>query len=304
MADRSVCLIQNPFSGHRPKQHELDDALDWLQVQGWSVERRHTRYPGHARELAVEAAARGVAVVLVCGGDGTINEVINGIAGTGTAMAVIPAGTINLWAREVGIPTSPLAAVRVLESGERREVDLGRANGRHFLMLVSAGTDSSAIHAVTPLAKRRWGRSAYVAAGLYDLFRRGGRQMTVIADDERFSGNTLVAIAGNTRLYGGVMLAAYRARVDDGLLDLCLYGGRHWGHLAVHAVRTRFLRHDLARNVVYRQVRHIRIESEQPVPLQLDGEPFGLTPAEIEIVPGALFVIVPPVAGNPLFSTP
>lgn len=304
MAERRVCLIQNPASGRRGSTRDLEAALHWLRSRGWQVERRQTRHPGHARELAADAAARGVEVTLVCGGDGTINEAVNGIAGTGTALAIIPAGTVNLWAKEMGIPRQARAAVRLLEAGERRRVDLGRANGRYFLMLASAGADSRAVQAVTPARKRRWGRSAYLIVGLYELVRHGGRQMTVTVDGERFRGRMLTVIAGNTRLYGGVVRATYRAQIDDGLLDLCIYGGRHRRMLAWHALWTSLQRHDLKRNVVYRRARRIRIESEQPLPLQLDGDPFGATPAEIEVVEGGLLVIVPPVAGNPLFGRP
>ncbi len=293
MPQRTVRLIVNPHSGHRPGDAELTAAAAWLEGRGWVVDRVKTERPGHACELAREAAAQAYDAVLVCGGDGSINEVVNGIAGTDTALGLIPTGTVNIWARETGIPINVLAAARTLDEGVRRRVDLGLANGRYFLMLLSVGVDSTAVAAVTPVMKRRWGRFAYFVAGLSDLFRHGGRRMIITADNERFSGTTLVAIAGNSRLYGGVLLPTYRARIDDGLLDLCLYGGQRWHDVARHGAVTLLRRHDRAADVVYRQVKRIRIETESPVAVQTDGEAAGMTPVQIEVVPAALTVIVP-----------
>lgn len=304
MPERTARLIVNPHSGHRPSDAELSAAGAWLEARGWTVDQVKTLRVGHGRELAAEAAASNYDAVLVCGGDGSINEVVNGLAGTNTALALIPAGTVNIWARETGIPRNTLAAARTLHDGVRRRVDLGRANGRYFLMLLSVGVDSMAVASVNPMMKRRWGRMAYFAAGVSDLLRQGGRQMVVTADDERFSGATLVAIAGNSRLYGGLLLPAFRALVDDGLLDLCLYRGSRWHDVARHAMVTLLRRHDRAVDVVYRQVKRITIETETPVAVQTDGEAAGTTPVQIEVVPAALTVVVPRDGPTGLFLKP
>jgi YegS/Rv2252/BmrU family lipid kinase len=301
--NRRVRLILNPRSGRRPSPERLSEAINWLQHRGWAVDRRPTATPDDARHLAAQAAAEGFDAVLVCGGDGTINGAVNGLAGSDTALAVIPAGTVNIWAREAGISRRPLEAVRLLEDGVRRRVDLGVANGRRFLMLASAGTDAYAVRAVSPAAKRRLGRYAYLVAGLRDLVTQGGRQMTVEAGGGRFAGRALVAIVGNTRLYGGALKATHRARLADGLLDLCLYAGNGWASLATHAARTLFGRHEGSAGVLYRQAHRITISGPMPMPYQVDGEYAGETPVTFEVLPASLTVVLPRSAlGSPLFS--
>ena len=301
MNQRTVRLIVNPRSGHRPTPAQLGAAARWLTARGWRVEQRVTRGAGHARQLAAEAAAAGCDVVLVCGGDGTINEVVNAIAGTRTALAVIPSGTVNVWAREVEIPFPTMAAVALLETGERRLVDLGRAGERYFLLLASAGTDSEAVRAVTADRKRRWGRSIYVVEAVRDLLQHGGRLMTIEADGERIVGRVLLAVVGNSRLYGGVFNATYHARLDDGLLDLCIYTGSGWWELAKHIARTIVRRHDRHKRVVYRQARRIRIHSADPIAVQADGEHIGETSISFDAVPNALLVVIPRGLASPLF---
>jgi YegS/Rv2252/BmrU family lipid kinase len=289
-APRRVRLLLNPSAGRRPRAERLAPALAWLEARGWLVEQRTTEGSGHAQELAAEAAGGGYETVLVCGGDGTINEAVNGLAGSDTALAVMPAGTVNVWAREAGIPRQPEAAVRLLEEGERHRVDLGRANDRFFLLLASVGTDSYAVRAVSAAAKRRWGRYAFIAAGLRDLALHGGRQIRVEGEGGSYSGSTLVAVVGNTRLYGGLLRATYRACIDDGLLDLCLYpGGRL--QLAGHLLRTLAGRHEP--RALYRQGRRFVISGAEPMPYELDGEYAGETPLTIESIPSALTVVTP-----------
>lgn len=301
MSARRVRVIVNPLAGHRPREDRFQAALAWLAVQGWAVERRESEWAGHARLLAADAAEAGCDAVLACGGDGTINEVVNGLAGSQTALAALPAGTVNIWAREVGLPRDPLGSVRLLAEGGRRRVDLGRAGERYFLLLASVGTDSFAVRAVSPAAKRRFGRYAFVGAGLWDLLRHGGRPMTILADGRRLRGRTLVAVIGNTRLYGGVLSATHRARLDDGLLDLCLYPGRFAPRLAAHAVNTLLSRHDRS-GAVYLQARRIQFDGPAPLPVQADGEYIGETPMTFSVAPAALTVIVPPGLRSPLFG--
>jgi YegS/Rv2252/BmrU family lipid kinase len=294
----------NPLSGNLPDERALASATTWLQDRGWAVDRHQTECSGHAKALAAAAAASGFDVVVVCGGDGTVNEAVNGIAGTGTALAVIPAGTANVWAKEIGVRRDTLFAARCVDEGERHRVDVGSADGRYFLLLATVGTDSQAVFAVTAARKRRWGRLVYVAAGLDDLFRNGGRSMVIDADGERIATRALVAIAGNSRSYGGVMVAALHAHMDDGLLDLCVYTGRGWRELAGHAWRTIRHRHDRSAGVIYRQVRSIRIEPTHPVAVEVDGEYIGRSPMTFQIVPKALTVIVPRGLRSPLFTEP
>ena len=296
-----LTVIANPYAGRHGRLARLDAALALLTQRGWRVERLTTGAPGHAQELAAHAAAAGSDCVLVCGGDGTINEAVNGLAGSETALAVLPAGTVNLWAKEVGLPTEPERAVRLILSGERRRVDLGRAGERYFLMLASVGVDAYAVQAVTAERKRRWGRYAYAAAGIADLLSHGGRPLAIEAGGIRFRGRALAPVIGNTRLYGGLLYATHLARIDDGLLDLRVYAGTGARQLLPQLVRTIAGRPPRA-DEVYLQKRELRIAGPRSLPVQADGEHIGALPMTFRAVPTALTVVVPRGLRSPLFT--
>ncbi len=300
MTRKLLSVIVNPYAGRRLRFARLGAALDQLERRGWVVEQHSTEKPGHACSLAARAAHAGSDAVLVCGGDGTINEAVNGLANSETALAVLPAGTVNLWAKEVGLSDDPAAAVRLVHLGERRRVDLGRAGERYFLMLASVGVDAYAVRAVTAARKQRWGRFAFAAAGIFDLLSHGGRPLAIEAGELRFRGRALAAIVGNTRLYGGILNATDRARIDDGLLDLRIYAGSGLRHLLPQAART-LARRPLNTNEVYVQTPRIRIAAPRPLPVQADGEHIGTTPILFTAAPRALTVIVPPGLRSPLF---
>jgi diacylglycerol kinase (ATP) len=302
---RSLLAVVNPRAGRPADLRRLHDALRGLERRGWSVDIRGTLWPQHARQMTETAVRQGCEAVLAVGGDGTINEVVNGLTGSATALAVLPAGTVNVWAREAHVPAEADAAVRLLERGQRVSIDLGRAGGRYFLMLASAGVDSVAVRTVSSAA-RPWKRESYVLSGLRDLFRHGGRPMSFTVGDaepvEMLSARTLLAICGNTRLYGGVLQLTSRARLDDGLLDLCVLTGGGPTALAGHALRALPGKHLESAAVVYRQARRFRIDADTPVPVQLDGEHAGTTPVVFSAAPRALTVVLPPDLRSPLFG--
>ena len=302
MSERRLRVILNPYAGHPPDPRAVLAALRALEQRGWTVERRRTSGPASACALAARAAADGCEAVLVCGGDGTINEVVNGLAGTNTALAVLPAGTVNIWAREAHLSRRPHAAVLLVDEGERRRVDLGRAGERYFLLLSSTGADGVAVRDVSPAEKRRFGRYAYFARGAHALVRNGGTALRVESSAGAIEGRFVALVIGNTRLYAGILPVAEHARLDDGLLDLCAYRGTGWPSLLPHATRTLLRRHRGAASVEYVQSPWFRISSPAALPYQLDGEFAGETPYAVTAVPAALTVIVPRGLRSPLFG--
>ena len=140
---RETLIIVNPAAHNVPSRKRLDEAERWLRSQGWQVEWRQTEGPRQATELAAAAAARGLPLLFVCGGDGTLNEAANGLAGSETALAPIRAGTVNIWAKEVGFPRKPAQAVQAAVEGDRRRIDLGRAGDRYFLLMAGYGLDGA-----------------------------------------------------------------------------------------------------------------------------------------------------------------
>lgn len=279
-------------------------------MAGHHLEIHTTSRGGEATEVAREAARQGVHTVFACGGDGTVREVVEGVAHTSTAMGVLPAGTANVWAHEARIPLDLESALALAVRGRRVLIDTGLANGRRFLLMCSAGFDASTVRAMEGShAKRRLGRAAYAIEGVRRAMRTPGRQATIEADGLPLERNMLMAVVGNTRLFGGVMQLSSRAVVDDGMLDLCVlsdtpsHGATHRIALAWAAFRGVLPR--LAERkrpgVDYVQAQRVSIEASTPLDVQADGDWVGQTPVTIEADAASLWVLVPR-RPNPLWT--
>lgn len=248
-------------------------------------------------ELAVE---RGADVVMACGGDGTVRSVAEALAGTGVAMGLIPAGTGNLLARTLGTPQEVVPATRVALSGDDRKIDVGRVRlvgaeeERLFLVMAGTGFDA-AIMANTPeTLKGRVGPLAYVISGFRAMRGRRVRVTLTLDDQPPMRRRTRTVLVGNTgTLLGGLMLMP-KASVSDGVLDVVnIAPSSLAGWLAV-AGRVITRRHRGHERVEHWQARRVLIESDQPQPSQLDGDPVGeVTGLEIRVDPGVLVMRVP-----------
>lgn len=301
-SDMTACLlIHNPASRHGGGPRPPHEIIDVVRAAGWRFEVAVTERDGHATELARDAAARGIDVVVVHGGDGTVNEAVNGIAGSATALGVIPAGTANVWAKEIGMPRFAGTAMQAIVRGERRRIDLGRAGPRYFLLMAGVGLDAAIVPHVNPWLKRRLGVLAYLLAGAITALRTKPWHASLRIDGTARRGPVYWLLAGNTRSYGGLVDVTYRARADDGLLDVAIMRRGGAFHLLVDGIRLLRRRHDRSPNVDYVRARTVDIEMAG-LPVQLDGELAGRTPLRIKSVPDALTVIVPAGLRSPLFS--
>ncbi len=301
---RDALIIVNPAVRNLPKPQKLREAEAYLREEGWQVHIQETQGPGDAISLAGHAAASGLRLLFVCGGDGTLNEAANGLAGSDTALAVIPAGTVNIWAREAGFRKEPLHAVRQAARGEHRRIDLGRAGSRRFLLMAGYGLDAAVAAGASPWIKRRIGAAAYAVSALRRAVSYRGQQIVLRLDGKEERAEILMLLAGNTRNYAGLVQITPEAVADDGLLDLCVYTGRGTADILGHALRTILKRHRKSKNVLYRRVKRIELEWRQPLLVQLDGDAFHASPQEITIEPAALWVAVPSGFRSPLFAGP
>jgi YegS/Rv2252/BmrU family lipid kinase len=296
----SALLIRNPVARHRLDDETLSRVIDVAVEAGWQIETVVTDREGAATLLARDAASRGVDVIVVHGGDGTLNEAVNGLAGTDTAVAVLRGGTANIWAKETGIPKDPVKGMHAIVAGERRRVDLGIANGRYFLLMCGVGLDAAIVARVGQRAKRRLGALAYIVEGVSAVLRMKAWR-TDVEIDATHEPSLYWLVAGNTRSYGGAVQITHRAVADDGLLDIALM--RRGGVLRVIADGARVLlrRHEGSSNVRYVRAHSLAIDAPG-IPVQLDGEACGTTPLRIEVAPMALNVIVPAGLRSPLFT--
>jgi YegS/Rv2252/BmrU family lipid kinase len=301
---KEAIIIVNPSARKLPKRARFIEADQWLRAHGWSAEWVETAGPGDATGLATKAAKDGVPLLLVCGGDGTLNEAVNGLAGTETAMAVIPAGTVNLWAREVGLMKRPVEAVRLAVEGVRRRVDLGRAGERYFLLMAGYGVDAAVAHRVSHGIKGRLGAAAYALSAARQAMVYRSSRIDVTMDGERRAMNVLQLIAGNTRNYAGLTQVTREALVDDGRLDLCVYEGRSRWDILWLSLLTLLGRHGRSRKVTQRRVERLELTWQTPLLAQLDGEAIAESPVEVTVAPAALWVMTPRGLKSPLFSRP
>ncbi len=294
-------LIVNSAAG----QHRTDDVQTEL-VEAFQSELpaiSYTDAAGDAERHAFDGAMSGkFDAIVAVGGDGTVNEVVNGLMaaqarGKSATLGVIPTGTSNILASELRIPWPDIASsVDVLLGGRTQKIDLCRQNDRYFLLMASFGIDAEAVRDVFLPLKGIVGPGAYVMSGLAALAKYEPSKMTLSLDDEVVTFDAFLAVVANVSNYAlaGVKIAPFAA-IDDGWLDVCIFEKPPLHRIGfVGQVMLMLARRHLGDpRFRYYRARKVRIESQPQVAAQLDGDPIGDTPVEIEIVPNALNIIVP-----------
>jgi YegS/Rv2252/BmrU family lipid kinase len=298
---REALIIVNPAAHNAPSERRLEELYLWMQANGWRVSWEATEKRGDGTTMAGRAAERRVPLVIACGGDGTVNEVINGLAGSESTLGTIPAGTSNIWAREVGLDKKLIDCVEAMITGERRKVDLGRVGDRYFLLLAGFGIDAAITQSVPLSIKERVGAAAYAISAAKETIRWQAKPIAVRIDGVERELDVLMAFVGNTRMYAGITRITPTAIVDDGLLDVCIYAGKGRRDILFHTARTLLQLHRRNKNVIYRRARKVEFDWNEPLPVQLDGDPLDYCPNEVRVEPGCLWVAVPADIRTPLF---
>ena len=310
MDSRNTMLIFNPAAGARDVRRELGQVIAFLEQRGWQVDLRETRRATDATTFARQAVTMGKETVLVVGGDGTVNEVINGLAGSEVAVGLLPAGTGNVWAMEMRLPIpSPirwrtlLDATRNLVRGEVRHIDLGRVKGRYFLLWGGIGLDAQVTQRMEPRTRttKKLGALAYAVAAFLVAKDFRGTRARVVADGQKIRTRSMLIIISNAQLYARIARIASRAYLDDGLLDVCVFKGSGLPMTLLHVAHILTERHLQDPRVAYIQARQVIVETKRPLPVQVDGDHIGTTPVTFEAVPQALRIIVPPEVPSWLF---
>lgn len=300
-------IVANPTSGGAQSMaalRELAETARWLTERGLPTELRLTRGVGHATELAREAAVAGLDMVIAAGGDGTVNDVIQALAGYRTALGVLPTGTVNVWAREMGIGLSAVDARETLLHGVRRRVDLGRAGQRYFLMMAGIGFDAEVARRVEHGRLKRFGLKLleYLGTVLLLSVTHSSNSIRITMGQRKRRQQALMVVIGNTRLYGGALTFTRRAVADDGALDVVVIGSGGMLH-RINVLGRALLRLPAAGpRVHYERAQMLRLESKRPTPVQVDGEVIGYLPMTFSVAPQTLSVIVPRDAPAGLFS--
>lgn len=293
-----TCIIFNPLArgekARRFRQHLKDIASQAVL--------KLTTEAGSARLLAAEAVHEGFDAIIAAGGDGTVNEVVNGIGDVPDGLerirfGVLPLGTVNVFAMEHGVPFSLIRAWECIQSGQEIRIDLpriewaanGPCRGRYFVQMAGAGLDARAIELVSWALKKRIGQFAYVLAGL-KAAREKPSEILVRSGSRPLKG--ALVLIGNGRYYAGVPLFE-GAQCKDGMLDICVFPRVNWRVLFRYACAY------MAGRVLWPgeeqrfQTPSLQLESAQPVPMELDGEVAGHLPASCEISKRSLHVLAP-----------
>ena len=288
----SLLFIVNEHAGKGKTKRRWSRIQRHLQNAGIEHKACFTSRPKEATEIAKQSAANYSHVIAV-GGDGTIHEVVNGLAGQQTVFGMIPTGTGNDLARMFDLPKDPVQAVDRVLHGRQRTIDLLDLNGTYVSNIVGLGLDAAVAKDTNNANwKKRAGSLGYVISLVKMMFAFRPFTLQLELDDQTmvFEGCWLVAI-GNTKYYGGGMQICPDAKIDDGLLDVCVVN---------NLTRLQLLRlfptvfsgkHILLPQVTYMRGKSVRVKTDTPVPMHGDGEILGTTPGEINIRPAALRVI-------------
>ena len=303
MAD--ALLIYNPAAGRISVRPFIGGVIRILNDHGWRVEVAESVNGRHTTQLARMAARENFRAVFAIGGDGTAGQAASGLLGSQTALGVLPAGTTNVWAREMGIHAFVWPHIRALRQNTRLlvsappcAVDVGLCNGQPFLMWAGIGLDAMTVKKLDP--RKRFEKylniPEYFAATVWNATIWHGMNLRVTADDKQVEGHYLLAIVSNIRHYlGGLAQISPSAYLDDGEMDLWLLSGSTLADAFRHFFEIRAGSHvtsDMARRIPFRKV---HIQSETSFPVQVDGEPMlGAQQAVLEVLPRSLLILMPP----------
>lgn len=289
-------VIMNPKAGScTPEQVRavLDESFG---AHGWTYTLYETSPDDDLRDQVRRAREEGCDLVVAGGGDGTVSLVANELAGSAIPLGVLPLGTANVLARELGIPTDLGQAVALLVGPHReREMDLMRVNGRHFILQIGIGLDSLMIKDTDREAKRRFGRLAYLATLVGKLVGYQSQRFTIAADGKRMRPRAWQALIANAGTLGVKPLRwGPDISPTDGELDLCLFNVRQPADYARLLWRLLSGRYQPAPNITYVRIHNqIAITTDRPLPVQADGEIIGETPVQVAVVPRGIRIIVP-----------
>ncbi len=294
-------FIVNPKSGSNVDINCVRQLRDYLRGRNHRAVLELTRSLEHAGELAHNAAMAGAKMVVVAGGDGTVRTVADALAETQIPILIIPCGTENLMAGELRLDGSWKTTINAFESGLIRQLDLGQANDRHFMAIVGVGFDAEVVRRVHNLRSGHISHRSYIWPICRTFWEHKFPHLQVVADGESLCDEPALLFVSNISRYAVGLGISPDADVSDGLLDLCIYKCDSKLTLLSHSLRTIVGTSDKSRSVIRRQCRKISIRpgkrNKTDTPVQIDGDPGPSLPLEIEVIPAAAQVIVPPPPG-------
>ena len=289
-----IVIISNPVA-KRASGKKVAMASYFLQSKGYDVTVRFTEKQGDAEHLAKAALDDSPRIVIAAGGDGTFNEVVNGIAGSDTPVAILPLGTTNVLAKELDIPEDVHGAMSAAVGNTAKTVYLGRialtkspAKSRLFLVMAGIGLDGSAVLGVNDSIKKISGKGSYLYSGFKTWLKSVQEELVFQVNGSTFRGYS--AVIGNAAKYGGHFKITPDARLIDPNLYICIFHGRKRSDMVRYVLGiVTGGRHLKFKDVTYLKAESITINGKAHI--QLDGDYYGMTPARVEVAKQAVRLI-------------
>ena len=306
-------LIYNPVAGRYPSKILTERAARVFRQYGWGVEIETTRDGSHIPILARQAVQENLDSIIIVGGDGSLNKALPSLIGTETAMGVLPAGTSNVWTQELELPGLGLTRWLALEEsahrlarGSVRSVDVGLCNDKYFLLWAGIGLDAIIVHHIEP--RKQWQKNFaivhYAANAVWSASQWEGINLRVETDDRFIDGQFMLAVVSNIRLYaGGLATLSPQSLLDDGLMELWLFDGKKLEDVLQQAWSLWSGKHVNSDRVQCLPFKKVKLESDRPIFIQMDGEPeIGGEQVTVEVLPHALRVMIPDQSSQSLFQ--
>jgi diacylglycerol kinase (ATP) len=291
VSERRLLIVFNPTAGGR-RRRRFEAVVAELRRLGCEVTVRPTGARGDAEQLAASADPNRYDVLVVAGGDGTINEAVNGLSGARLPLAIVPLGTANVLAAEIGLATDPRSVARTIALGRPRPISVGVANGRRFLLMAGTGFDAHVVRSVDLALKRRIGKAAYGISILRQLWRFAFPEYLVTIEGRTWKAASV--LVANAHYYGGRFVCAPAADLRTPSLEVCLFENR--GRLSAIGYALAMFSGRLPKLKSYRIVTagKVHIGGGSGEPVQGDGDILTHLDVTIEVVPEGLWLVFPP----------
>ncbi len=306
-------IIYNPMAGRFPSRPLVEQAARVLESEGWQISLQRTHGAEDIKTLTGKAVEENLDAVFIAGGDGSINQSVAQLLGSETALGVLPAGTANVWAQEIGLPvltwtqwTALEKSARLLADGRIRTVDVGLCMGTPFLLWAGVGLDAFVVNNIEP--RTRWEKNfaipQYAANAAWLARKWKGMELKITVEDEVIEGTYVLAVVSNVRLYaGGMAEISPGAKINDGKMDLWLFSGKTLAETLEHMWMVYSGQHFDSKKVRQLSCRQVEFQSDSSLYLQVDGEPLPETDtASISMRPASLRVMIPSKLPHPLFA--
>lgn len=286
-------LIYNPTSGKEKTTSKVNLAAFLLSGAGMELDVYATRGPGDA-EIAAARASGSYDIIIAAGGDGTLNEIVNGMGTKSkTKLGIIPSGTSNDFARALGIPTGVRAACQIILSGKVKQVDLGNLNGRLFINIAGGGNLTNISYEVPSKLKTYLGQMAYYAKSLEEIPRLRPVKMCLKTPEAVLEDDFMLFLTANSKAVGGFPQLAPKASISDGLLDLIAVKAINIAEFIQLAARTLNGEHLNHPKIIYLQTPFVEVTSDEDISLNVDGEYAGKLPCTISVHSQPLSILTP-----------